>query len=355
MRILHVLNDVEAFGNGIVHVAVDISCLQADDGHEVAVASAGGSFVDLLGQHGVGHFACRASPRSQTLRGMLDLSRCLTTYKPDVVHCHMVTSLLISLPARLRRPRTRLVSTVHNSFSRSARLMGLAHRVIAVSEAVARDMTARGIDARKISVVQNGPLASPRKEPTPRPDREPGGMRIVTVAGMYERKGIADLLVAFDTASARFPDASLTLVGDGPDRESFEAIADALPSRGRITFAGFASDPTPHLIAADIFVLASRADPSPLVIPEARQAACAIVATRVDGIPEALDGGEAGLLVEPSRPDAIANALVSLMSDAALRTRMQRRAASHLERFQAVRVARETVEVYETALGNRLQ
>ncbi len=352
MRILHVLNDVEAFGNGIVHVAVDTSCLQAEDGHDVSVASAGGAYVDLLQSHGVRHYECVATPRSRTPRALFELARCVTDFRPEVVHCHMVTSLLISQPARLRRPRVRLVSTVHNSFSRSAVLMGLSDRVIAVSQAVASDMASRGIDERKIDVIANGPLASPRKiAPPPRQQRSQSRIIVTTVAGMYERKGISDLLTAFDMVSGRFPEAVLTVVGEGPDRSRFQSMADTLSSRDRIKFVGFVADPTPYLSEADVFVLASRADPSPLVIPEARSASCAVIGTRVDGIPEALDQGEAGLLVEPSQPAAIAASLERLLSDRRLLAEMQQRAASNLDRFKAERVARETVGVYEAALG----
>ncbi|MGC8713990.1 MAG: hypothetical protein ACP5RH_16505 [Leptodesmis sp.] len=56
MRILHLLNDIRELGNGIINVAVDLACLQAKAGYEVAVASAGGEYEALLAQYGVRHF-----------------------------------------------------------------------------------------------------------------------------------------------------------------------------------------------------------------------------------------------------------------------------------------------------------
>ncbi|WP_026961378.1 hypothetical protein [Alicyclobacillus herbarius] len=56
MGILHILNHMKNVGNGIVNVCVDLACVQARHGRKVAVVSAGGGFVELLNQHGVGHY-----------------------------------------------------------------------------------------------------------------------------------------------------------------------------------------------------------------------------------------------------------------------------------------------------------
>lgn len=104
---------------------------------------------------------------------------------------------------------------------------------------------------------------------------------------------------------------------------------------------------------ADVFVLASHADSNPLVIPEARAAGLPIVATRVDGIPESLDGGDAGLLVPPRSPDALANAIVGLLLDSAHRDRMRAAASRNLERLTVRRMACETMSVYERAMASR--
>jgi hypothetical protein len=56
MRILHITNHVQKIGNGIVNVAVDLACLQAKSGLDIAVASAGGEYEKLLADYGVEHF-----------------------------------------------------------------------------------------------------------------------------------------------------------------------------------------------------------------------------------------------------------------------------------------------------------
>ena len=108
-------------------------------------------------------------------------------------------------------------------------------------------------------------------------------------------------------------------------------------------------DPFPFLLGADIFVLPSHADPAPLVLSEAREAGCAIVATNVDGIPELLEHGKAGILV-PARSSArLAEVLCTLVEDAEALQTWKQRSQFNLEHLRIERVARQTVEVYATA------
>ena len=77
----------------------------------------------------------------------------------------------------------------------------------------------------------------------------------------------------------------------------------------------FKNSPQPYMQAADIFVLASRREAFGLVLVEARQVGCAIIASEVDGIPEALDHGAAGILFPPSDIPALTRHLVRLLTD----------------------------------------
>ena len=99
---------------------------------------------------------------------------------------------------------------------------------------------------------------------------------------------------------------------------------------------------------SNIFALASHADPGPLVLAEAREAGCAIIATSVDGIPEMLDGGKAGILVPPKRPDLFANAIVKVLTDAALLANLRARSRSNVGYFSVNRVANDYLAIYKS-------
>lgn len=347
MRILHILNHVQEIGNGIVNVAVDLACLQAKSGHNVGVASAGGEYESLFTSYGVKHFNL---DQTRTPLNLMNAAwryrQIVKDFQPDIVHAHMMTGVVLGRFLKASSAYS-LVSTVHNEFQRSAVLMGLADRVIAVSNAVAESMVQRGIPRKKLRVVTNGTLGSVRTRKLPEYlPKELFRPAIATVAGMYQRKGISELIDAFAQIASDFPDAHLYLVGNGPDRAVFEVQAKNTPFANRIYFEGFQPEPQRYMLACDIFVLASKREPFGLVLTEAREAGCAIIASDVDGIPEALDGGRAGILVPPANSKALATALRQLLSSPDQLQIWKTRAQQNLERLSVARVHEETMSVY---------
>ncbi len=355
LRILHVLNHVREVGNGMVNVAVDLACLQSKAGHAVAVASSGGEYEQLLRRYGVRHYMLAQERRPVALaKAGSTFRRIASDFGPQLVHTHMKVGTLL---AWLVRPlhSYALVTSVHNEFQRGSIVMGLGDGVIAVSGAVARSMARRGVSGKKLRVVLNGTLESPRTRALadyrPLPLARPA---IVTVAGMYRRKGIPLLLDAFSAIASDFPEAHLYLIGEGPDRPLFEAQARNTPVAERIHFEGFQPEPQRYLLASDIFVLASHREPCALVLFEAREAGLAIVATAVDGTPEALDDGRAGLLVPRGDDRALASVLRRLLRDPSELEAWKRRARENLEGQTATRVAHDVLAVYSEVARARI-
>lgn len=351
MRILHILNHIQEIGNGIVNVAVDLACLQAEAGHTVIVASAGGEYDRLLDRYKVMHILLDQRRQPLNLLQAAGQYRSLVqTVQPEIVHAHMMTGIVLAWALR-GKSLYGLVSTVHNEFQRSAILMGLADRVIAVSQSVANSMARKGIPRAKLRVVCNGTLGSPRERLSELPPVVLQRPAIATLAGMYHRKGIADLITAFELVAAEFPGVHLYLIGNGPDRAEFEAQAQKTAVVDRIHFEGYQAEPQRYLHATDIFVLASRQEPFGLVLSEAREAGCAIVASNVDGIPEALDGGAAGILVPVANPVELVDAIAPLLSDPDLLKEWKVRSRQNLDWLKVARVHTETLAVYAELLS----
>jgi glycosyltransferase involved in cell wall biosynthesis len=229
--------------------------------------------------------------------------------------------------------------------------MGLGTRVIAVSEAVGASMRKRGIPASKLRVVLNGTIGSARIE-----NRSPlpvvlGSPSILFVGGLHPRKGLPDLFEAFGIAHEQYPKARLYIVGEGPFRANYQETVAKMDCAAAVTFLGAKEDPFPWMVGADIFVLPSHADPAPLVLSEAREARCAVIGTNVDGIPQLLEYGAAGILVPPRDPPALATALCNLLEDTKRIGEWQDKSQTRIERMTIDRVARETMDVYGGALA----
>jgi glycosyltransferase involved in cell wall biosynthesis len=148
------------------------------------------------------------------------------------------------------------------------------------------------------------------------------------VAGLRERgpvigaltllrpgKGLETLLAAAPSLLERHPDAQLAIVGEGPDLEALRRQARALGVAGAVHFLGPTSDPIGALRGMQVFVHPSWAEAFPYVILEAMALGLPIVASDVGGIGEAIVQGESGLLTPPRSEQALARALIELLSD----------------------------------------
>jgi glycosyltransferase involved in cell wall biosynthesis len=348
MRILHLLNHTRRL-NGHVHAAIDLSCAQVKLGHQVAIASGGGDFDEFLPVHAVETMLLDHERKPLTLlKAVWHLRTLVRHWRPDVVHAHMVTSAVVAWPV-CKMFRIPLVTTVHNEFQKSSRLMGIGTRVIAVSAAVGRSMQKRGISAARLDVVLNGTIGSARfegKDRTPRPLVSPA---IIFLGGLHPRKGLPDLFAAFELVYVRNSLARLYIVGGGPFLEKYIEIVSSLLCAKAVTFMGDQDDPFPLLLGADVFVLPSHADPAPLVLSEAREAGCAIVATNVDGIPEMLEQGKAGILVPARDPIALSQAIIALIDEPNTLLAWKGNSQFNLAYLEIARVARETLKVYGRA------
>ena len=350
MRVVHVIKHC-GYANGSVHVAVDLACIQAQAGDDVTVISSGGTFVPLLEQYGVRHLSL---PHEQNkpldlLRAAWALTRLARKRRPDVIHAHMMSSAIVGWLAS-RLSGVPLVTTVHNSFDPHSVLMRLGDRVVAVSEAERRALLERGFPAQKLVAVLNAPDRSPREAFMD--DGRTVHIQspcIVAANALHRRKGMFDLIEACGRLFKQLPAWKLYIAGEGPDREVLEEQVRTLGLGDRVSFLGFLPSPRPLLKQADIFVLASYADPCSLAVGEARSAGCAIVATAVGGTPEMLSFGEAGRLVEPGNVDQLTATLYELMVAPEARAALRRAALEGAAIFDVQRLLGDYAEVYRLA------
>lgn len=349
MKILHVLK--HSFrGNGHVHVAVDLACAQADAGHDVVFAHAQGSYDGLLTDHGV-RLALVTEPteRRYAVRSLIDLVGHARRLGPDVIHAHMMSSAVLSLPTALVT-RSALVTTVHNSFESHSSLMRLGTLAVAVSHGEHERLLEEGFSARRTVTVLNGAVGSPREQ---LPKDDIGSLdqpSIMTLSGLHGRKAVDDVIRAFSQVLPDFPTWHLNIVGGGPDLEKLQALVNRLELERSVRFLGSTLTPGYLLENASIFASASLAEPFGLTVAEARAAGCAIVATCVGGIPEVLEHGRAGILVEPSSPGQLADAFRTLMGDPAALREWQSRALRGNAAFAVARMARDYDDIYRRAI-----
>jgi glycosyltransferase involved in cell wall biosynthesis len=167
-----------------------------------------------------------------------------------------------------------------------------------------------------------------------------------TVGRLGRQKSPLDLVAGFEPLARKRPDAHLVLVGDGPDRDEVErAVADARLA-DRTHLLGVRMDVPEILPAFDVFALASRWEGLPRVFPQAMAAGLPIVATRVDGAPDAITPGENGWLVDVGDREALGARLIELADDPARARAMGARGRERVEEFSARRMVEQLQELY---------
>jgi glycosyltransferase involved in cell wall biosynthesis len=178
---------------------------------------------------------------------------------------------------------------------------------------------------------------------------------IGSVGRLGEQKSPLDLLAAFERVAAARPDAQLVYVGDGPQRGLLESAVARAGLQDRVHLAGLRRDVPELLRAFDVFALASRWEGLPRVFPQAMAAGLPIVATLVDGAPDAITPGENGWLVEVGDTAAMADRLCALAADPACARRMGAAGRARVERFSAQRMVEDLAEMYgQLAAGGSL-
>ncbi|MBC8076690.1 MAG: glycosyltransferase family 4 protein, partial [Chloroflexales bacterium] len=170
---------------------------------------------------------------------------------------------------------------------------------------------------------------------------------VLCVARQYPRKHVADLLHAFVRVRQQVPAAQLIIIGDGPEHEPLQALSRALGLAGVARFMGGLPDDDAVVgwyKRSGIFCLPSVQEGFGIVFLEAMASGLPIVATTAAAIPEVVPHGNAGILVPPAMPEAIAEALIALMEQPQLCAQMAEFGRTYVQQFAWERVADRFLE-----------
>ena len=287
----------------------------------------------------------------------LAVRQAVKTFRPDVVHAHwIVPQGLVAVTAARGVPL--VVSTLGGDiYALRGRLWDPVHRLVlrraAAVTTMNREMRARllelgappdhthvlapGTDLHAIQAAGNGASAVRG--------------RILVAGRLVEKKGFHVLLEAARRLQA--PSWSLDVIGDGPWRGRLESSADGLPVR----FLGQLSreDLARALHETEVFVVPSvpaasgDQDGVPIVLLDAMAAGCAIVASRLAGIDEAVEDGRSGLLVPPGDAPELARTVDKVLADGELRAALGEATRLRAEDWSVDALGARFVELLQAA------
>jgi glycosyltransferase involved in cell wall biosynthesis len=238
-------------------------------------------------------------------------------------------------------------------------LRRLTDRAIAVSQSTA-DFLVQGrfVPKDRVEVVFNG---APLDQFAPRPGIDGERIRaelgipldaplITTIGRLNTQKGHQTLIAAAARVASRFPAVRFLIAGDGDLLASLRIQAASLAISQSIVFAGHRTDVPALLAATDVFCISSNYEGTPLVLFEAMAAGKAIVSTAVDGCREVIEEGRTGLLVAPKDPEALAQALSTVLGDPSMRASLGLAARATSKRYDLTECVRAMERIYDAVL-----
>lgn len=362
--VLHVAQPTIA---GVPHVVAGLVEEQVARGWRVTVAGPlGGDLGPLVRAAGGRHepWAAERAPGPGSVREARSLARIVASLRPQVLHLH---SSKAGLAGRLAvRGRLPTVFQPHAwSFYAAGGLEARlairwerfatrwADAVVCVSEGERAAGEAMGIRARW-SVVPNGvdlrrwtlPSAEERIAARRRLGLGGSGVVVVCIGRLCRQKGQAPLLAAWRALTPRFPDATLVLVGDGPDRDELEA--SDVPA---VRLTGWSDDVSSWIAASDLVVIPSLWEAGlTLVAMEAMARGRSVVATDVVGMRAGLRDG-CGAVVPIGDVSGLVQALAVRLGDPALRQAEGRAGRRVVEsEFTRSAAAERLANVYRSVL-----
>lgn len=207
------------------------------------------------------------------------------------------------------------------------RLSAITDRIVGNSEAVVDFYRRAGIAEERLACIPSGIAAEEPPVIDPVEVRKELGVPpsvplALFVGRLAPQKGVRDLITALDLLQHVRPELCTLIVGDGPEREPLQDLADAFELNGRVRFLGHRNDVPRLLAAADLLVLPSLYEGLPNVVLEAMRFRKPVVATAAPGTTEVVVADQTGLLVPTRNPTELARAIRTVVDDPALAHRL---------------------------------
>lgn len=359
MRVLFLANHFNT--GGISSYLLTLSRGLMAQGHEVFALTSGGNLVEKFESAGGKHFDFGFRVKSDgdpRIYFSLPHAKTFARLKIDIIHSNTRATQVMGC-SYSRRLGVPYVSTCHGFFKPKLfrRLFPCwGKRVIAISgpvkEHLVRDFH---VDPFKVELIPNGiDLAEfsiptqEAKEAKRRQHNISGGPVVGIIARLSDVKGHVHLIRAFKDVLRKFPLAKLLIVGEGPEEEKLRRSVSELQLSSSVVFFKIIDRTAEVLPLFDIFVMPSLQEGLGLSVMEAQAMGLPVVASRVGGLPDLIENNHTGVLVEPQDPQALAQAIISVLENPVKSWNMGRSARIFIEHhYSAPQMTQRTSELYE--------
>jgi glycosyltransferase involved in cell wall biosynthesis len=310
-------------------------------------------FLAGLAADGVGHEIMPPGAFRSVLAGARALRRAVAAFRPDILHIHLARGLMCRSFSGLR---VATVYTHHNVVTNFSpwlfRLFDRSvDRYVAIGTAC-RALLERHVRRPIVSIPNGVPAAFAAGEPRTFLPKDP---LVLGVGNLSTQKDYATLVAAAALAVPQFAAqgrrARFAIAGEGAERQRLQALIAGLGLAGEVELLGARPDVAALMGQAAALANSSAFEGLPITLIEGAMSGLPTVATDVGGNAEVVADGVNGLLVPPGRPDALADALVDLLSDEARYIRFSQAALAQGQRFTLDACVEAHLDLYRSLLG----
>ncbi|MDD4147814.1 MAG: glycosyltransferase family 4 protein [Candidatus Cloacimonetes bacterium] len=302
-------------------------------------------------------------------RGELDplaaflLARYARAKRFNILHLHSAHALGWGIMAKLFVPSLKIVAARRVDFALSKNFLSrlkyrgrFTNAVVAISDNIRNVLLKDGVTPDKIRLIHSGVDVTRFDK-----DQVSPGFRahwqipedsvlIGTIAAFVFHKDYPNLIQAAAIALAKNPKLHFMAVGTGERLQAMQDLAQELGISEKICFAGSQKSVGGFLKAFDIFVLASKKEGLGTSVLDAMSVGLPVIGTRAGGIPEMIEHGISGMLVEKRNPDALAEAILTLAEDASLRQKLGEAALKRVQQFSKEQMTQRNLDLYKELL-----
>ncbi len=311
----------------------------------------------------------------RVLRCLFDLLKVIRGNSYDLIHTHgYLADLLGVLVSKICK--IPIISTCHGFIYEGSKLtfynnldcFALKHfdKIISVSDPLKYDLINKKISKDKITVIENTPdsnhgkndISESRNQLRNNIRVESSDILIGFIGRLSSEKGLKYLLEAIKLLGNSPQSFKLVLIGEGPQEVELRAMVDDNGLTSVVVFAGFQKNIDEWLTAIDIFVLPSLTEGTPMVLLEAMAHGVPCIATSVGGIPQVIESGIDGILVQPAKPEEISNAVSGLATDLLKREKLTTNARNKIRnqyniKDWAVKIENEYINVANSSYKSK--
>jgi glycosyltransferase involved in cell wall biosynthesis len=372
MKILHAIGGGE-FGGAEQHILELLEILSRHSVDPVVVCFYNATFAEELRKRNIRVIVLDTYGRFD-FRLIQGLARVFQEEKPDLIHSHGVKANFFCRLAARSLPRVPIITTIHSvlrydypnplAYFLASRMELWTRKwndhYIAISNSIKQSLEADGVKPQEITLIHHGiPIEEFQVEEETSAIRASLGVPedafvIGTVSRLVAVKGLTDLMQAFILLADEHPHIHWLVIGDGPEKETLQAMAREANVDTRVHFAGFRQDVPRCLQAMDVFISPSYSEGLGLSLLEAMAAKKPVISTMVGGISDFLVDYLNGLVIPTKNPEEIKQNILILMEDESLRVKLAE--AGHLtvkKEYTLTHMAMKTKELYRKLIRTK--